>query len=147
MLAVSEYTSLHYRPSIEVGDSVYIGRYAYFVACDKIKIGDRCVLSDNVYVTDLSHGYDPRRGPILGQDIESKGPVIIGENCFLGYRTAIMSGVTLGEWCIVGANSVVTKSFPAYSMVAGAPAKIIKSYSHKLERWVATDALEYELGD
>ena len=142
MLAVSEYAGLQYSPSIQIGDNVYIGRYAYFVACDEIKIGDGCVLSEHIYITDLNHGYDPQGGPILKQAVESKGPVGLGANCFLGYRTTVAPGVTLGDWCVVGANSVVTRSFPAYSMIAGAPAKVIKVYSQELQQWVAPDALK-----
>lgn len=142
MLAVSKYGEQRYRPSIQIGDNVYIGRHVYLVACDEIQIGDGCVLSEHVYITDLNHGYDPMGGPILKQAIESKGQVKIGPNCFLGYRTAVVPGVTLGEWCIVGANSVVTRSFPAYSMIAGAPAKIIKVYSHASEEWVTEGSLK-----
>lgn len=138
--AVSEYSSIIIDASISIGNEVYIGRYAYIVAANRIEIGDGSVLSEHVYITDLSHGFDPRAGHIMAQPIESKGPVSIGPNCFLGYRVAVMPGVTLGEWCIVGANSVVTKSFPAYSMIAGAPARLVKVYSHALGRWVRPPA-------
>ncbi|WP_396275136.1 acyltransferase [Granulicella aggregans] len=72
----------------------------------------------------------------MRQNLESKGPIVIGDNCFLGYRVAVTPGVTLGEWCVVGANSVVTKSFPPYSMIAGAPARMIKRYSLEERAWV-----------
>ncbi len=145
--AVSEYAGRKYSPTIDIGDDVYIGRYAYLVACDEIKIGYGCVLSEHIYITDLNHGYEPDGGLILEQAIESKGPVRLGNNCFLGYRATIAPGVTLGDWCIVGANSVVTKSFPAYSMIAGSPAKVIKVYSQRLRRWVSPDALESDKGE
>jgi len=48
-----------------------------------------------------------------------------------------MSGVTLGEHCVVGANSVVTRSFPAGSMVAGCPAKLVKAFSPEAGDWVS----------
>lgn len=144
MQAVVKYEESHYEPCIEIGDDVYIGRYAYLVAAQEITIADGCVLSEHVYIADNSHGYDPLAGPIMRQPLEVKGPVRIGPNCFLGYRVAVMPNITLGEWCIVGANSVVTCSFPAYSMIAGAPARLIKVYSHELHRWVtptvSTDA-------
>ena len=142
ILAVSRYAGKRHHPSIRIGNGVYIGRHVYLTAMKEISIGDSCVLSEHVYITDLSHGFDPTRGPIMSQDIESKGPVQIGANCFLGYRTAVMPGVTLGDWCIVGANSVVTQSFPAYSMIAGAPAQLIKIYSRELGKWVPPDKME-----
>lgn len=147
MLAVSEYEGQHYRPSILIGDNVYIGRYSYLVACDEIRIDSGCVLSEHVYISDLNHGYDPHGGLIMKQAIECKGPVRIGSNCFLGYRTTVTPGVTLGEWCVVGANSVVTRSFPAYSMIAGAPARLIKVYSQELQQWVSPDALKLDTGE
>jgi len=140
--ALSENYGKDIRPSICIGDDVYIGRYAYLVAAQNITIADGCVLSEQVYITDQNHGFDPRGGLIMEQNIESKGPVKLGPNCFLGYRAAVMPGVTLGEWCIVGANSVVTHSFPAYSMIAGVPARLVKVYSHELRQWVSTSAVK-----
>lgn len=146
LMAVTKYADKSYDPLISIGDGVYIGRYAYLTAAQEITISDNCVLSEHVYITDLNHGYDPAKGPIMSQDIECKGPVRIGSNCFLGYRTVIMPGVTLGPWCIVGANSVVTRSFSPYSMIAGAPAQLVKVYSHALGRWVTPEDIE-KIGD
>jgi acetyltransferase-like isoleucine patch superfamily enzyme len=73
----------------------------------------------------------------MEQSLISKGPVVIGRSCFLGFRVAVMPGVTLGEHCVVGANSTVTRSFPAYSMIGGSPARILKRYSQTLGRWVS----------
>ena len=53
------------------------------------------------------------------------GPIVIGNDCFIGMRSIIMYGVTLGDNCIVGAGSVVTKSFPPHTVLAGNPARAI----------------------
>jgi acetyltransferase-like isoleucine patch superfamily enzyme len=140
--AVSLYAGRKYDPTIRIGNGVYIGRYVYLTAAQSITICDNCVLSEHIYITDLNHGFNPGGGPIMQQHIESKGPVYIGPNCFVGYRAAIMPGVSLGEWCIVGANSVVTQSFPPYCMIGGSPAKVIKVYSHELGKWVRPDILD-----
>jgi lipopolysaccharide O-acetyltransferase len=134
--ALSEYSGRHYQPVIEIGDDVYIGRHVYLTACNRIDISDGCVLSEHVYISDNSHGFDPLNGLIMKQPLEAKGGVHIGPNCFLGYRVTVMPGVNLGQWCVVGANSVVTRSFPAYSMIAGTPARLLKTYSHDLQQWV-----------
>jgi acetyltransferase-like isoleucine patch superfamily enzyme len=56
----------------------------------------------------------------------SKGPVIIGDNVWVGEGVAILPNVTIGRNCIIGTNSVVTKSIPENSVAAGIPAKVIK---------------------
>ena len=136
IMPVRKYEGTLYNPSIRIGDDVYIGRQMYLTAIQAITIGDGCVLSEQVYITDLLHGFDPDRGLIMKQQLVSKGPVCIGPHCFVGFRVAVMPGVTLGERCVVGANSVVTRSFPAYSMIAGTPARLVKTYSHELKDWV-----------
>jgi acetyltransferase-like isoleucine patch superfamily enzyme len=133
---IVEYAGVRYQPEIEIGQDVYIGPNVYLVAIDGIVIGDGCVLSEFVFMDDNTHGLDPQAGLIMKQPLVSGGKIEIGRNCFLGLRSAIMPGVTLGEHCIVGMNSVVTKSFPSYSMLVGAPAQLVRCYSHEKKTWV-----------
>lgn len=58
--------------------------------------------------------------------IYSKGAIVIGDNVWIGEKAAILAGVTIGEGAIIGANAVVTKNIPPYSIAAGIPARIIK---------------------
>jgi acetyltransferase-like isoleucine patch superfamily enzyme len=133
--AMERYAGVDHSPRISIGDDVYIGRYCYLTAIQEITIGSDCVLSECVYITDLSHGFNPKAGPIMRQPLTAKGPVRIGAHSFLGYRVSVMQGVELGEHCIVGADSVVTHSFPSYTMIAGNPARIIKKYSLDNDQW------------
>ena len=64
--------------------------------------------------------------PPLKRPIISKGEVVIGNNVWIGDKATILPGVTIRDSVVVAANAVVTKDVPAYSMVAGNPAKIIK---------------------
>ncbi|WP_109488722.1 acyltransferase [Occallatibacter savannae] len=139
--AILAYGGQQFHPSIEIGDDVYIGRHVYLTACDRIVISTGCVLSEHVYISDSAHGIDPQQGLIMKQPLKSES-VYLGPNCFVGYRAVILPGVSLGEWCIVGANSVVTRSFPAFSMIAGAPAQLIKVYAHDQGQWVVPAASE-----
>lgn len=76
-----------------------------------------------------AHTYIAFEARILSHDMTRsiRAHTRIGQNCFIGGRALILPGVTIGDSCIVGAGSVVTKSVPAHSIVAGNPAKIIYS--------------------
>ncbi|MBP9691061.1 acyltransferase, partial [Candidatus Woesebacteria bacterium] len=80
-------------------------------------------------VSILDHDHDTRDRnvkPTAGK-LTPPQEVHIGDECLIGAKSTILKGVTLGTHCVVGANSVVTKSFPAYSVVAGNPAKLIRT--------------------
>jgi acetyltransferase-like isoleucine patch superfamily enzyme len=144
--AIQTYAGHNYQPTITIGSNVYIGKDVYITSINSITIGDGCVLSDGVYLTDEVHGIDPLLGPIMQQSLHSKGPVTIENQCFLGFRVAILPGVHLGHHCVVGANSTVTHSFPPFSMVAGSPARLIKRYHQVRGEWI-TDSSTFPLQD
>lgn len=123
--------------SITIDDDVYIGHHTQLHCIGKIKVGTGSVISDYVYISDASHGLSPEDGLIMKQALSTKGPVEIGQHCFIGYGASIMPGVKLGNHAVVSARAVVTKSVPPYSMVAGNPARIIKVFDHQSKLWVS----------
>jgi acetyltransferase-like isoleucine patch superfamily enzyme len=100
-------------------------------AQELVEIGDHCMLANGCFVSDASHRFDDPEKPITWQGFETKGPTRIGENCWLGANVVVTSGVTIGERCVIGANSVVTRDLPAFSIAAGAPAKVIRRVEHE----------------
>lgn len=136
LAAYPAYAGQTFHAELRIGSDVYIGGFATITAIHRVTIGDGCVLSEFVYVSDHGHGLDPTRGLIAQQPLVSKGEVSIGAHSFVGYQACILPGVALGAHCVVGANSVVTRSFPDYSMVAGAPAKLVATFSVPEDRWL-----------
>lgn len=125
--AIKGYKSQEFDSLIEIGDNVIIGRNAIITAISKISIGQGSLLSEGVYISDHSHDVMGEGDiPLAERPLIIKGNVDIGACCFIGFRACILPGVSLGEKCVVGANSVVTHSFPVGSVLAGVPAKIIR---------------------
>ena len=93
------------------------------------------LFAGHVHITDHSHGYEDIEQPIAPQRLISKGPVIIEDDCWLSFSCEILSGVHIGKHCIVAARAVVTKDVPAYSIVAGNPARIVKQYNFETKKW------------
>lgn len=135
LFPIRNYASENFDAAIEISDSVYIGHQTQLHCIGHMKIGRGTVLSDYVYVSDVAHGLSPLKGPIMEQALESKGPVVIGNNCFIGYGVAVLPGVELGDSCVVSARAVVTRSFPSYSMLAGSPARVIKKFDLASGEW------------
>lgn len=126
-------TNLYEEPRLKIGDGTNIGQNCHLTAINKIEIGN-CVLTGKyVTITDNAHGSitiadmqsDPNKRALV-----SKGPVIIEDNVWIGDKVTICPNVRIGKGSIIGANSVVTKSIPSYSVVVGNPARVIKSFDN-----------------
>ena len=127
--------------SIVFEDNISIGQNLHIISGNnlELRICKNTTISANVFITNIEHAYHDIGTHILEQKLISNN-TIIGENCFIGYGAVIQAGTILGKQCIVGANSVVRGIFPAYSVIVGAPARIVKSYDETSSRWKKTDA-------
>jgi acetyltransferase-like isoleucine patch superfamily enzyme len=115
---------------VRIGQGTFLNMGVMVAAERLVEIGDHCMLANGCFVTDSSHRYDDPDKPITWQGFESKGPTRIGDNCWLGANVVVTSGVTIGERCVVGANSVVTRDVEPFSLVAGAPAKVLSKVEY-----------------
>lgn len=117
------------KPMIFIGNNVTITDNCYLSAAGEIKIGDGTLLGENTFICDNFHGrnsLEELKTPPNERKITYKGSVCIGKNVWTGRNVCIMPGVSIGDGSVIGANSVVTKSIPAYCVVAGVPARVIK---------------------
>jgi acetyltransferase-like isoleucine patch superfamily enzyme len=90
-----------------------------------ITIGNNVFITSQVQLITHDGGTLPFRKDI--PDLEWTAPITIGNDVFIGYRATIMPGVSIGDRCVIGACAVVTRSVPSNSVVAGNPAKVIKT--------------------
>jgi maltose O-acetyltransferase len=90
-------------------------------------IGDYVMMGSDVVVITRNHAFDRTDIPMMHQGFEEERPVVIGNDVWIGDRVIIMPGVNIGDGSIIAAGAVVTKDVPAYSIVGGVPARVIKS--------------------
>ena len=115
---------------LEIGRETYIGMNAVLNGYKaKLKIGSYVSIAQNVNIM-VDSG--PNASPELQKIFPiEKGSVGIGNHTWIGASVIIMPNVTLGEYCIVAANSYVNQSFPAYSIIGGSPAKLIRTLTEE----------------
>lgn len=113
-----------------VGNNCYFGPNTIVEGYNaKVTIGNHVSFAQNV---NLMSGSGPNASEIMQRIFPVlKGAVIIGEHTWLGANVVIMPNVTLGNYCVVAANSFVNKSFPDYSVIGGTPAKLIRTLTQE----------------
>jgi acetyltransferase-like isoleucine patch superfamily enzyme len=110
---------------IRIGSRNYFNRNVMLDACGRIEIGDENMFGPDVYITDSNHSFGNGVAPACLP--MKKGRVRIGNRCWIGAKAVILMDVELGDGCVVGAGAVVTRSFPAGSIVAGVPARAVRA--------------------
>lgn len=123
---------------IRIGNNCYIGGGSLLGATESVVLGDCVMIAPDVRIMDNNnHPVEPHLreemcrsgdyfGPLWNWDQAAHAPVIIGNNVWIGERSAILKGVQIGEGSVVACHSVVTKDVPPYTMVAGNPARVVK---------------------
>ncbi len=158
-ISIGKGLSVHNPSKISIGDNVHIGRMArlscfghgkiqieeycyicdFFTAlsADTLTIKKNTLIASYVAIIAENHGMNPEAGVRYGNQPLIGKPIIIGENCWIGEKVMILAGVTIGDWVIIGAGSVVSKSIPSYSIAVGNPARVIKNWNFITHKWEA----------
>ena len=113
-----------YGNHISVGNNVFINYNCTLLDVGKITIGDNCMLAPNVAIYTAGHPLHPdsrNSGYEYGMD------VTIGNHVWIGGSVVITPGVRIGDCCVIGTGSVVTKDIPAWSLAAGNPCRVIRT--------------------
>lgn len=108
--------------NLTLGQDVFINMGCRFQDAGGITIGDGTLIGHGSTIVTLNHAVDPaRRADMI------PSPVVIGRRAWLGASVTVVPGVTIGDGAIVGAGAVVTKDVPANAVVAGVPARLIRT--------------------
>lgn len=124
-----------FQPKVIIGDGASFQQNFHLACAQEIIIGKKVAITENVGIFDIWHPYEDVTCAIVEQPLHT-APVCIGDETLIGMGAIIHPGVKIGKHCVIGANSVVTKSIPDYSVAVGIPARVIKKYDHTLKRWI-----------
>jgi len=111
--------------TMRIGDKCVFGRASTVNCYLDIEFGAATLVADWVYICDFDHVFADVTTPIKDQGIV-KSPVCIGPGVWIGVRSTILRGVSIGRGTVVGAHAVVTGDVPPYSIVVGAPARVVR---------------------
>lgn len=116
-------------PIMVIGDGCSFSGSCVISAVSMVKIGREVLFARNVYIADHDHSYSDTSRAILHQGVDHVGQVVIDDGSWLGQNVVVTSGVHIGRGAVIGANSVVTRNVPDYSLAVGSPARVIKSWA------------------
>jgi len=114
-------------PVLRIGDRCVIGRGSHVVAHHSLVIGDDVFTGPYVYITDQNHSYADPDVPI-GRQMPHNAAVRIGSGSWLGAGAVVLPGACIGRNVVIAAGSVVRGIVPDHCVVAGIPARVVRSY-------------------
>jgi acetyltransferase-like isoleucine patch superfamily enzyme len=126
-------------PAIIIDSGCGIGRRTVVSARNRIHVGQDTIFGPSVLLRDHNHSFGNLNVPIAHQGMTLGGTIRIEEGCWIGFGAAIVCGegeLVIGRGSVVGANSVVSRSVPSYSVVMGNPARVVKQYDPVKKNWV-----------
>lgn len=115
----------------KMGNNCGTGDFCFFGAAGGIDIGNNVIMGQNVRFHSENHNFDRTDIPIKEQGVTNIG-IIVGDDCWIGSGVVFLDGVKVGNGCVIGANTLVNKDIPEYSIAVGNPVKVVKNRLEKL---------------
>lgn len=130
-----KFAGIKLHPKIIFEDGVIIGHNLTIFWGATVRIGADTIFAGNVTLISENHGKNPISDvPYHAQPLTT-GPISIGKGCWLGQNVSVLPNVKIGEKCIIATNAVVSRDIPDYCIAAGIPAKVVKKYNFKNQKW------------
>jgi acetyltransferase-like isoleucine patch superfamily enzyme len=130
-------------PLLTIGSNTNIEQQVHIVCHNRVHIGRGVTITGRCAIVDTSHPYEPIGAGKIGEMIADDDSFVeIDDGAFIGFGAVILPNVRIGKRSVIGANSVVTHDVPDFSVAAGAPARVIKIYSHEQGKWISPEAGE-----
>lgn len=120
---------------IKIGDNCAIEQNVHITSGGGLLIGNDVTILGNVCITNIDHKYQNIEKPVLEQN-NIISQTTLGDGSFVGFGSIIQAGTKLGKHCVVGANSVIRGEYPDYSVIVGAPGRIVKYFDLNSKKWI-----------
>ena len=148
-MSSQEYVEILKKQGVKIGENVNF-RYPCHTTIDTtrptlIEIGNNVDINDNFTIMTHDFGTYVFRN-LYGDFIPSSGRVVIGDNIYFGRNVTVLKGVTIGDNCIIGLGSIITKDIPSNSVACGAPARVmcsIEEYYEKRKKICTKEAVAF----
>ncbi len=122
-------------PRLRIGRGTHIGRSCHIACVGEVIFGEDVLTADQIFVADTYHAFEDASRPISQQGVAPPAPVVIERGAFLGIRSVVLRGVTVGENAYVAAGAVVVEDVPPRTVVAGNPARPMRVYDASAGEW------------
>lgn len=113
-----------YGYNIHIGENFYCNVNCVILDAAPITFGNNVFIAPNCGFYTAGHPFDVN---LRNQGLEYAKPITIGNNVWIGAQVCVLPGVTIGDNCVIGAGSVVTKNIPANSLAVGNPCRVIRT--------------------
>ena len=128
--------------SIKIGDNCFIGRRNFFTSGKNITIGDYALTAIDCKFICANHVSENPLLPYIASGVSYSDSIYVGTNCFFGAGVTVIGNISIGHGSVLGANALITKDIPPFSIVIGNPARVLRRYSFSKQKWIDANQIQ-----